>query len=432
MLTPTTLSNLLGKHGDQVAISGAREIRWSDLNHLRPLSTSLGGLELVPAVGNPAEILVKLIAAWMSQKTVALYDSTFLVFGDFKKILPESAQFRFNTANDPALVLFTAGSSGRPKAVVLSGSNLYYSALGSWEFFQWDASTVAALSLPLFHIGGIMIFLRALLAGFSMYWQDQHYLRWCGVSATKINLYSLVPTQLAQLIALDRRQLCQAKNIMVSGAACSAALQNTIANWHLPVCYSYGATESTAQITANGKVLPYRQLAISDLGKILFNGPCRFLYYYQDQKIVAPFDEDGWWESNDFGYWRADGTFELSGRSDLVFISGGKKISPLEIEEKLAPKTLALVVPVADEKWGQVGFCFYSGPHTPQKLQDLLAKEIPRWKIPHYFYADPKLALASGKISRQQKQLEAQNIIDKQKGNGERDDISSPKTEAEP
>jgi O-succinylbenzoic acid--CoA ligase len=280
-----------------------------------------------------------------------------------------------------ATILFTSGSSGEPKGVVLTHSNHYYSALGANENMPLTAGDCWLLNLPLYHVGGVSIIYRTLLAGSSLLlssgWDAGETAAL--IAAGRVTHLSLVPTMLKQLLEVwdGREWPTTLKAVLVGGAPVSERLTELARDTALPLLTTYGLTEAASQVTTtslsdpteklktSGQVLRYRQVRILDddgnqlpageVGEIAVAGEvlCRMCLGEQESQVIA---DDGHFRTGDLGCLDKDGYLIVKGRLDEMINSGGENIYPAEIvaaAESCDGVVTAAVVAVADEKWGQ-------------------------------------------------------------------------------
>ena len=295
-----------------------------------------------------------------------------------------------------AAVVFTSGSTSLPKAIILSFENLFFSALGTIEFYHFNQEQRWHLSLPLHHVGGLMIAIRVLWSGMSMI-----------ISPLEVNtlrtysptILSLVPTQLIRLIKspeiIPTLQRCQA--ILLGGAHIPKTLLQKGKELSLNLYATYGLTESAAQIAssaancAGGTLLPYRLLKINEQGQILIGGKTRCKGMLLPQNQIVLFDD--FLNTNDLGYFDENNLLQITGRSDLIFISGGENINPFEIEALIMQfaEVDNVVVPKPDQYFGMVpiAFIYTQGQLDIDSLKRFLAKKIPHFKIPKEFVILP-------------------------------------------
>jgi O-succinylbenzoic acid--CoA ligase len=312
------------------------------------------------------------------------------------------------TLAQPATVVFTSGSSGVPKAALHSLGNHVFNALGSNENMALAPGDRWLLALPLYHVGGLGIIFRCLLAGATMVVPEQDLDLGEAIERYDITHVSLVATQLRRLLR-SSPALPKVKAMLLGGSAIPSSLLAEAFARGWPVHTTYGLTEMASQVTTtppsatldqlhtSGWVLPYRQIKVDSDGEILVQGATLFQGYLGEEMVRQPFDEAGWFHTGDVGWLDEDGALHVQGRTDNLFISGGENIQPEEIERVLC--TLpgveqAIVVPVADAVFGQRPVAFVRSAHEGVRgdaLAEQLAALLPRFKIPVAFYSWPPL-----------------------------------------
>lgn len=310
------------------------------------------------------------------------------------------------TMQQPATVVFTSGSSGTPKAALHSLGNHVFNALGSNENMALVPGDRWLLALPLYHVGGLGIVFRCLLAGATMVVPEPGQDLGSMISRYAITHLSLVATQLQRLVrqAPDMRTV---KAILLGGSAIPPTLIAEAFARGWPVYTTYGLTEMASQVTttppratldqlhSSGQVLPYRQLQVAADGEVLVRGATLFQGYLEGATVQQPLDEAGWFHTGDVGWLDEAGALHVQGRTDNLFISGGENIQPEEIEQVLCTLpgvTQAIVVPVEDAEFGQRPVAFVRSATENNALDTLaeaLAPLLPRFKIPVAFYSWP-------------------------------------------
>jgi len=327
-----------------------------------------------------------------------------------------------------ATIIATSGSSGEPKAAVHTWGNHFFSAQGSNEIIPLVSSDRWLLSLPLYHVSGIAITARCLLSGAALVMAaDMELIE--TIKRGKVTHVSLVSTQLQRLMADENNHalLRSLKCILLGGSAIARTLIDAAVNLGLNIYLSYGLTEMSSQVatgkvskTNQGcvKVLPYRQLMISDEGEILVKGEVLFKGYVAGTKLHLPSviarseatkQSFSWFPTGDMGCLDKDGNLTVTGRRDSMFISGGENIHPEEIEKALLSINgieQAMVVPREDREFGQrpIAFVKFEGePLAEEYIIRCLQADLPRFKIPIAFFPWPQNLITQGvKISRQE------------------------------
>lgn len=263
-----------------------------------------------------------------------------------------------------SLLLFTSGSTAAPKIAVLSLQNLLINAKGAIPALNLRPGDQWRLSLPLYHVGGIGIMIRCILARATIVLDD----------SPNITHLSYIPTHLYRTTPIYKHLRC----LLLGGAPLSSYPS------HLPVYTTYGLTEMGSIVTLNGHVLPNREVYLAADGEIWVRGDCLFQGYI-DKKL--PRD---WFPTNDLGRMEK-GKIIIVGRKDRMFISGGENIQPEEIERELhaLPQVIeAAVLPIDDAEFGKrpVAIVHASENFSLQHMQSALSNRLPKYKIPIALY----------------------------------------------
>ena len=305
-------------------------------------------------------------------------------------------------------IIFTSGSSGFEKPVVHSVGNHFYNALGANIKEPLKPGDRWLLSLPLYHVGGLAIFFRILLSGAAMVVPNEKKNISKIIKNFKISHISLVPTQLYRLLQTKDGQesLKNLKLILLGGANIPEPLIKKTKDLGLKIKTTYGSTEMASQIATGSidsyKILPFREVRISQKNEIEVRGKTRFLGYYNEEKLIKPFNKNGWFKTGDLGFWNSikqkkeksnvytNNSLKVFGRIDGMFISGGENILPEEIENIIFKSKMvdqAIVVSVEDKEFGKrpVAFIKFLGSFTDKKLRKYLKKYLLSFKIPDLF-----------------------------------------------
>jgi len=308
-------------------------------------------------------------------------------------------------------VILTSGTTAIPKAVVHTFGNHYYNALGSNENIRVGPGDCWLLSLPLYHVGGIAIIFRCLLAGATMAIPSTAEALPDGVRHYSVSHLSLVATQLRRMLnqadceSISLRHL----TVLLGGAANPTDLIARAHEAGVRLFTSYGLTEMASQVTTTrpedsssklttaGRPLKYRDLKISEQGEILVRGETLFRGYLDSAGVTRPMTDNGWFATGDLGYLDADGYLTVTGRADNMFISGGENIQPEEIEQALYTLDSvaeAVVVPIAEDEFGHRPAAFVKSSEgfvlDNMLMCEALGALLPRFKIPVRFFEWPQ------------------------------------------
>ncbi len=338
---------------------------------------------------------------------------------------------RMHIADDFAII-HTSGTSGRPKATVLSYGNIYHSALASARTLGTLPDDRWLCVLPLYHVGGLSIILRSLIYGTAVELLPAFDVDEVNraLSENPISIVSLVPTMLQRLLdAKTRAWNPQLRLVLLGGEAARPSLIKRCLAEAIPVAASYGLSEASSQVATAlpqqlrvktgtvGKPLPFTQVRIADEGgeklaadapgEVLVKGATVMRGYHGDAPATDRALRDGWLHTGDIGYLDSDGDlFILQRRSDLI-ISGGENIYPAEVEATLRLHPAlddALVFALPDEQWGQrvAALVQLKKGKTvdANELIDFARQRLARYKVPREFAFAKLPSSASGKVIR--------------------------------
>ena len=337
--------------------------------------------------------------------------------------------------DDDFAIIHTSGTSGRPKAAILTYRNVYQSAvasalrLGAIDCERW------LCVLPLYHVGGLSIVTRSLLYGSAVEVMPPGAFDAREVnrilSDHPITLASLVPTMLQRLLdAKTRRWNPRLRLILLGGEAPSADLVARCIAEELPIAASYGLTEAASQVATAmpelvyrkpgtvGKALRFTQTRIVDEsgaalgahepGALLVKGGTVMRGYYGEPEATRRALRGGWLHTGDIGYWDEDGDlFILQRRADLI-VSGGENIYPAEVERVLRQHPVvaqAIVFGLPDRQWGQrvaaLLECRDGASAKPSEITEFVRARLAGYKLPRQIAIVEALPrTASGKIQR--------------------------------
>lgn len=315
-----------------------------------------------------------------------------------------------------ASIIFTSGSSAQPKAILHTIANHYYNALGSHENIPFAKPDAWLASLPMYHISGFSLIMRSLIAGGTIVFPAPNQSLENAIKNPAITHISLVPTQLIRLLDHPKniQRLKHLKAILIGGAAIPSQLIEKSLDLNLPIHKTYGSTEAASQIATSPKnkpnsvkVLPYRKVKVAPDGEILLKGKTLFKGYVKPNQIEPARDESGYYHTGDTGTIDENNNLTVTGRKDLMFISGGENIHPEEIEQALLNLTeieQAVVVPIEDKQFGHRPAAFIKTKNNQtidkQTIEKELTKTLEPFKIPKKILPWPKDMKSDLKPSR--------------------------------
>ena len=289
------------------------------------------------------------------------------------------------------LVIPTSGSTGSPKEVALTASALRASALASHEFLGARSTERWSLMLPINHIAGINVLVRALELGTDIALEDFEYT-------------SIVPTQLYR--ALNDRgglllSLQNAKAVLVGGAATQSELLDRAREHGINVVTTYGMSEMSGGCVYNHQPLNGVEVEIREGDRIALRGPMQAVDYLGS--VIPLADGDGWFVTNDAGLVTA-GKLTVFGRLDDLIISGGEKISLSAIDDFLDTQATRTYMScaISDPEWGDL-LCLASSEAIDQAaICHQLREQFGNHGVPKLFLSDIELPRTSiGKPDRQ-------------------------------
>ena len=245
--------------------------------------------------------------------------------------------------SDISLLVATSGSTGTPKEIAITSSALLASAAASNKFLNASIGQTWSLLLPLTHIAGINVLIRALKLESTPLDLRNHVGTYPHADYTAI-----VPTQLFNALNQNSdllKHLQGAKAVLVGGASLSPELRAQGIAAGINIVSTYGMSETCGGCIYDGVALDGVAFELTDDGRIKISGP-----------VLAEVErENGWFVTNDLGK-IVDGKLQVLGRSDDVIISGGENISLSAIESLINakfPELLVAAFSTPDDKWGQ-------------------------------------------------------------------------------
>jgi long-chain acyl-CoA synthetase len=318
---------------------------------------------------------------------------------------------------DPALYLYTSGTTGRPKGVILTHDNLAVNVDSCQRAGQFDHRDSFLCLLPFFHTYAITgTILLPLFNGCKMVLVDRFQpLKVLNlIQEHKISVFLAIPSMYRVLAATEGNFDVSSIRFPISGGeplpvAVAEAFER---RFNVPIYEGYGQTEAAPVVTLNvpgarklgtiGRALPGVEVSIwddqnravptGDVGEIMVRGGNVMKGYHHLPEETAKTVTEGWLHTGDLGKIDADGFVTITGRKKDLIISAGENIYPREIEDLLAqhPKVKEVaVIGVKDEVRGEVPKAFViirEGATADEKeLRAFCRDNLASYKVPKYF-----------------------------------------------
>jgi o-succinylbenzoate---CoA ligase len=309
-------------------------------------------------------------------------------------------------SEDTALVVATSGSTGQPKGTELSAAALLASARASLRRIGARPGERWLCCLPAFHIAGIQVLVRSLLAGTAPAVAGR--LEPGTLAASGCAHVAVVPTQLRRLVDAGA-DLSAAATILLGGAAVPPGLLDAARAAGGRVITTYGMSETSGGCVYNGVPLDDVSVDIGPGDRIRIAGPVLFSGYRLRPDLTAAARDGRWFVTSDLGSMGPSGELVVRGRADDVIITGGEKVVAAEVEIALAACAgvrEAAVVGRPDAEWGALvtAVVVPADPSAPPRLADIRARlrdRLPGWAAPAALLLVPEMPLLpSGKPDR--------------------------------
>jgi len=312
--------------------------------------------------------------------------------------------------NDPALIVYTSGTTGKPKGAILSQRNLLAGAHSVRLAWRWEENDRLLLCLPLFHMHGMGVGLHGtLLAGSSAILQDGFQAEEVmqAINTHQTSMFFGVPTMYHRLARHPQVQEMSKMRLCVSGSAPLAPSLHRKLNQEagIEVLERYGMTE-TVMLVSNpylgerrsgtvGFPLPGVKMKVEEQsGEILVSGPNVFEGYWNqldaNQEAFVDESTERWFRTGDLGKLDEDGYLKIIGRKKELIISGGYNVYPREVDDVLINHPAIEQVAVAglpSEEWGEEVTAWIvptSQEKTPslEEIREFCRQYLAAYKLP--------------------------------------------------
>ncbi len=341
------------------------------------------------------------------------------------------------TPEDVATVMYTSGTTGKPKGVLHTHRNILSGARSKAQVAPIDPGDRALCVLPLFHSGGLNdlaypCMYRALTIVLRTEFSASEF--WECVERYKVNGFYIVPTMWNILLRVPEASKVDTSTLRfgLSGAAPipPEQLEECERRFNVPILEAYGSTENTGGITANtfdarkvgsiGRALPDMEVRIFDeqdnevapgeIGEIVVRGEAVMQGYHKAPEPTAETIKDGWLHTGDMGYVDDEGFFFIVDRKKELIIRGGVNVYPKELETVIGKHPAVeevAVIPEPHDKYGQVAkacIVLKQGKSlTEEELRAYCASELAPYKVPEKFLFRDRLPRnAIGKVIKKE------------------------------
>jgi malonyl-CoA/methylmalonyl-CoA synthetase len=320
---------------------------------------------------------------------------------------------------DDALIVYTSGTTGRPKGAVHTHASLHAGVTSLLVPWGWRADDRLVLCLPLFHVHGLCVGLFGTLAAGASAAVYDRFDESAVLDAVHAGgtLFFGVPTMYHRLAETGRAGILSGLRLCVSGSAPLAAdLWHRLAGEGVEVLERYGMSETMLTLSnplvgerrpgSVGFPLPGIEAAIDDpddegIGELFVSGASLCRGYWSRSEEFAP---EAWFATGDLASVSDDGYVTIRGRRTELIITGGHNVYPAEVEavlSRLPGVHEVAVVGHASAEWGETVEAFVVGEPDLEVLSELAARELAPYKRPrqiHVVEALPRNAL--GKVLR--------------------------------
>ncbi len=332
-------------------------------------------------------------------------------------------------------IIYTSATSGRPKGVLLTYGNHWWSAIGSALRLGLRDNDRWLAPLPLYHVGGLAILWRSVVYGIPAVVHDTFDAEAVNreIDGGGVTLVSVVSTMLERM--LEARAMRpfppSLRCILLGGGPASPTLLAACARRGVPVAPTYGLTETASQVAtlapgeaarkpgSSGQPLLPTQIRIDlsgraapagEVGEILVAGPTVMLGYAGRPDESARALRDGWLHTGDLGYLDDEGHLFVVDRRDDLIVTGGENVYPAEVEAVLREHPAiadAGVIGLPDPAWGHTVAAVVAsrrGIRTgEEEIREFCDGRLARYKVPRrIWFRDTLPRSGAGKLLRRE------------------------------
>jgi len=384
-----------------------------------PLNSRLAAAEYTYLLGN-AEPTVFLVDRHFEELVSNLdeaQDIAVSLDNVFASTAFDDVEYQPGNGETALLLVYTSGTTGRPKGVVLSQKAVLANIENCQNLYNFQPGQNVQITLPLFHVGGLCILLLPALthgATIHLHQRFDPIATLEDIEQNHITTSIFVPAQMAAMMGSPRWQSSDLSSMKYAVVGSSVIPLQQIKNFHMrgiPVSQLYGATETgpaaiglpiddalkkegSAGTVVKNCAIEIRdqkrnKLADGKHGDVWVQGPNILSHYWRDEEETAKVLIEGWYNTGDIGFVDPDGFYWIIDRSKDVVISGGENIYPAEIElASLEHPAISAVAVVGQkhDRWGETPVAVVeinSGCHLDlEEYQDFLKDKLAKFKHP--------------------------------------------------
>jgi len=317
---------------------------------------------------------------------------------------------------EPHVIMYTSGTTGRPKGAVLSHRKTFFNCLNAEIFFQLAFDDCMLVILPVFHSGGLFIQVSPSLykgATLLLHRRFDAMKTYNDIAKFRVTKLLGVPTVFRSLLKIDpalRGDISSLRVCAIGGEKVTPELLDECWNGGFPLRQVMGQTETSILLWASeeeslrkpgtvGRPVFHSEVTLRDVqgrpvgpnmvGEIVVRGSIMMKEYWRDPAQTEQIFAGGWLRTGDLARMDEDGYYYLVDRAKDMYISGGENVYPAEVERVLKQHDSvedAAVIGIQDERWGEVGCAFVITKNEIQVSEETLVvhcrERLANYKVP--------------------------------------------------